>query len=108
MSKKGLEKFYKEALPTLKQKYKHTVHWDGDISFDNYDAECYIKKSNGQIEKIGIFDIECLGHIDFGNSTLNRLTCPFSKPRVNMFKGMYRWADDYGRTWALTKEELIK
>ena len=98
MSKKGLEKFYNEALPTLKQKYKHTIHY-GDISFDDYDAECYIKKTNGQIEKEIIFDIENL------KDSLIQL---FNRPTVNMLGGTYRWADDYGRTWALTKDELIQ
>lgn len=98
MSKKGLEKFYKEVLPTLKQKYKHSIHY-GDISFTEYDAECYIRKTNGQIEKERIFDIESL------KDSLIKL---FKKPRVNLWHGIYRWADDYGRTWALTKDELIQ
>ena len=107
MSKKGLEKFYKEALPALKQKYKYT-NWSGDIHFDNYDAKCYIKKANGQIVEEVIFDIEGLEFRDYGHSMLNRLCNPFTKPRVNIMGGTYRWADDYGRTWALTKEELVR
>ena len=98
MSKKGLEKFYNEVLPTLKQKYKHTIHY-GDVSFDDYDAKCFIKKANGQIEEMVIFDIENL------EDSLIKI---FTKPVVHMLSNTYRWAEDYGRTWALTKDELVK
>jgi hypothetical protein len=98
MSKKGLEKFYNEALPTLKRKYRHSIHY-GDISFTDYDAECYIRKTNGQIEKARISGIENL------EGSLIRL---YKRPTIYMLDGIYRWGDDYGRTWALTKDELIQ
>ena len=105
MSKKGLEKFYKEALPTLLKNYKSRTHYN-NVYFEGYDAKCYIRKANGQIEEVTIFDIECVEYMNFGNATLNRLCNPFTKPVVNMMGGTYRWADDYGKTWALKKEDL--
>jgi hypothetical protein len=107
MSKKGLEKFYNEVLPTLKQKYKISYSY-GNIYFEDYDAKCFIKKANGQIEEVNLFDIEGVNYVETGHQMLNRLLNPFTEPRVNMWHGQYRWASGYGRTWALTKDELIK
>lgn len=106
MSKKGLEKFYKEVLPTLKQKYKTSYSY-GNVYFEDYDAKCFIKKSNGQIEEVYLFDIEGVNQVETNNPMLNRLLNPFTEPRVIMLSDQYRWAGDYGRTWALTKAELM-
>lgn len=105
MSKKGLEKFYKEVLPILKQKYKTSSNY-GDIYFDNYDAKCFIKKSNGQIEEVYLFKIEGVNQVETNHPMLNRLLNPFTEPKVIMLSDQYRWAGDCGRTWALIKEEL--
>ena len=108
MSKKGLEKFYNEVLPTLKQKYKTSSNY-GNLYFEDYDAKCFIKKTNGQIKEVGLFDIEGLPcKPPFENATLERLLNPWKTPVVHMWGSEYRWAEDYGRTWALTKDELIQ
>ena len=106
MSKKGLEKFYNEVLPTLKAQNKFFTNY-GSVMFDDYPT-VYIKKQNGDIVEEYLFDIEGLScEAPFDNDTLKRLLNPWKTPVIHMLSGTYRWADGYGRTWALTKAELI-
>ena len=107
MSKKGLEKFYNEALPKLKAQNKFSINW-GNLYIEGY-PKVFIKKQNGDIEEAYLFDIEGLPvKAPFDNDMLQRLLNPWTEPRVNLTGGIYRWAGGYGTTWALTKDELIK